>query len=76
MRRNLGKTPHLSLDLDLETRDKRDEIRHNNATRPPPPLAYLLTVRRERVGSERERESDREERESAVRRERRKRVDG
>ncbi|KAF3543372.1 hypothetical protein DY000_02002501 [Brassica cretica] len=59
MRRNLGKTPHLSLDLDLETRDKRDEIRHNNATRPPPPLACLLTVRRERVGPERERERER-----------------
>ena len=67
--RDLGRTPHLSLDLDLYlrmgVRETGSEI--YDTTRPPPPLAAVHGEERERRPREREggaakREREREER--------------
>ena len=59
MRRDLGRTLYLCLDLDLETGDKRDEIweqQHHTATT----TTRACSQRGGRIGRDRERERERE----------------
>ncbi|KAG5403924.1 hypothetical protein IGI04_010043 [Brassica rapa subsp. trilocularis] len=73
--RDLGRTPHLSLDLVLDLRCEAREVRVENTdtTRPPPPLAVAHGEERESRPRERKRRGEEREREEPRRRERKRR---
>ncbi|KAG5411337.1 hypothetical protein IGI04_007656 [Brassica rapa subsp. trilocularis] len=71
---DLGRTPHLSLDLDgseMQEREVRSEI--DDATRLPPPLAAAHGEERESRPRERKRRGEERERRAAAKRKKERR---